>query len=100
MHAVDHQPGITVIRCAGELGLAELARIVAQAARSRADGRLVVLDVALVPHLHFAGARLLRQVEGLRLAGASRYVRNLLRAGGAGGFVEFHENVAEAVTAA
>ena len=98
MHVSREEPGVTVLRCYGELSLAELATIAAGAARSRAAGRLVVLDLSRVSHLHFAGARLLREVPGLRLAGASRYLRDLVHAGGGFG-VEFHPDVACAVRA-
>ncbi len=100
MHVAHHQPGLTLLRCYGELGIEELARLAAAAARARAEGRVVVADLARVTHLHYAGARLLREAPGLRVAGASRYVRDLLRAGGAGGFVQFHRDVSDAVTAA
>ncbi len=100
MHFAAEQNGLTLIRAYGDLPLEELARIAAAAVRGRAAGRLVVVDVAHVSHLHYAGAALLRSVPGIRLAGASRYVRDLVRAGGAGGFVEFHDGVDEAVTAA
>jgi hypothetical protein len=51
-----------------------------------------------VRHLHYAGARLLREVPGLRLAGASRYLRDLVHAGGGFG-VEFHADLAHALGA-
>ncbi len=98
MHVSREEPGVTVLRCHGELGLAELARIAASAARARADGRVAVVDLSRVRHLHYAGAPLLREVPGLRLAGASRYVRDLVHAGGGFG-VEFHPDVAHAVGA-
>lgn len=98
MHVLREEPGATVLRCYGELSLAELASIAAAAARARAAGSLVVVDLARVSHLHFAGARLLREVPGLRLAGASRYLRDLVHAGGGFG-VEFHPDVAHAVGA-
>jgi hypothetical protein len=98
MHVPIDQPGVTVLRCFGELSLAELASIAAASARARAEGRRGVLDVARVRHLHYAGARLLREVPGLRLAGASRYVRDLVHAGGGFG-VEFHPDVPHAVRA-
>jgi hypothetical protein len=99
MHLLESQNRLTLIRCRGELGLEELARIAAAAARARAGGRLVVVDVSCVPHLHYAGASLLKAVPGIRLAGASRYLRDLVRAGGAGASVEFHAGVEEALTA-
>jgi len=98
MHVLREDLGLTVLRCYGELSLAELASVAAAAARARAAGRLVVVDLSRVRHLHFAGARLLREVPGLRLAGASRYVRDLVHAGGGFG-VEFHPDVAQAVRA-
>ena len=98
MHVLREDSGLTILRCYGELSLAELAGVAAAAARARAAGRLVVIDLARVRHLHFAGARLLREVPGLRLAGASRYLRDLVHAGGGFG-VEFHPDVAQAVRA-
>jgi len=98
MHVLREDLGLTVLRCYGELSLAELASVAAAAARARAAGRLVVVDLSRVRHLHFAGARLLREVPGLRLAGASRYVRDLVHAGGGFG-VEFLPDVAQAVRA-
>ena len=98
MHVLREQACVTVLRCYGPLSLAELASVAAAAARARAAGRMVVVDLARVPHLHYAGARLLREVPGLRLAGASRYLRDLLHAGGAFG-VEFHPDVAHALEA-
>ena len=98
MHVLREDSGLTILRCYGELSLAELASVAAAAARARAAGRLVVVDLSRVRHLHFAGARLLREVPGLRLAGASRYVRDLVHAGGGFG-VEFHPDVAQAVRA-
>jgi hypothetical protein len=100
MYEVQHGEGITVLRGAGELGRTELADIAAIAAEARRDGRRVVIDLARVTHLHYAGAALLRSAPGLRAAGASRYVRDLVHAGGAGGYVEFHDDVEEAVRAA
>jgi hypothetical protein len=98
MHVLREQSGVTVLRCYGPLSLAELASVAAAAARARFAGRLVVVDLARVPHLHYAGARLLREVPGLRLAGASRYLRDLLHAGGAFG-VELHPDVGQALEA-
>jgi hypothetical protein len=60
----------------------------------------VVIDLKKVTHLHFAGAALLKAIPGLRAAGASRYVRDLVHAGGAGGFLELYGDVEEAVRAA
>ncbi len=99
MHVVLHPPGLTLVRCYGELRLEELARVAAASARARAGGLPVVVDLSRVSHLHFAGAALLRAVPGLQLAGASRYVRDLLRAGGAGAHLEFHPSVEEAASA-
>jgi hypothetical protein len=79
MHVLREESGVTVLRCYGELSLA-------------------VLDLTRVRHLHYAGARLLREVPGLRLAGASRYLRDLVLAGGGFG-VEFHPDVADAMRA-
>ena len=98
MHVLREMPGVTVLRCYGELSLAELATVAAAAARARASGMLVVVDLSRVRHLHYAGARLLREVPGLRLAGASRYLRDLVHAGGGFG-VEFHPDVAHALGA-
>jgi hypothetical protein len=72
--------------------------VAAAAARARACGRAVVIDLSRVRHLHYAGARLLREVPGLRLAGASRYLRDLVLAGGGFG-VEFHPDLAHALGA-
>jgi ABC-type transporter Mla MlaB component len=98
MYVLREETGVTVLRCYGELPLAELASVAAAAARARATGRLVVIDLSRVRHLHYAGARLLREVPGLRLAGASGYLRNLVLAGGGYG-VEFHPDVADAMRA-
>jgi len=98
MHVLRQEIGVTVLRCYGDLSLAELASVAAASARVRASGGLVVLDLSRVRHLHYAGARLLREVPGLRLAGASRYLRDLLLAGGGFG-VEFHSDVADAMRA-
>ena len=98
MHVLREEIGVTVLRCYGELSLTELASVAAASARARAAGRLVVLDLSRVGHLHYAGARLLLDVPGLRLAGASRYLRDLVLAGGGFG-VEFHLDVADAMRA-
>jgi ABC-type transporter Mla MlaB component len=100
MWDVSEGDGVTVIRGAGELSRAELEVIAALAARARHDGRRVVIDLSRVSHLHYAGAALLKGVHGVRAAGASRYVRDLVRVGGAGAAVEFHSDVEEAVRAA
>ncbi|HYQ82092.1 MAG TPA: anti-anti-sigma factor [Anaeromyxobacteraceae bacterium] len=99
MHVIEESSALAVIRAYGELRLAEVARIAAAAARARAAGRAVVLDLSRVTHLHYAGARLLGEVPGIRAAGASRYVRDLCYAGGGFGRLEFHRDVAEAVRA-
>lgn len=99
MHVVEETSDLTVIRGYGELGLPEVARVAAAAARGRAAGRTVVLDLSRVSHLHYAGARLLAEVPGIRAAGASRYLRDLCYAGGGFGRLEFHRDVAEAVRA-
>ncbi len=99
MHVIEESSALAVVRAYGELRLAEVARIAAAAARARAAGRAVVLDLSRVTHLHYAGARLLGEVPGIRAAGASRYVRDLCYAGGGFGRLEFHRDVAEAVRA-
>jgi hypothetical protein len=70
------------------------------AARARDEGRRVVVDLKRVTHRHYAGAALLKAIPGLRAAGASRYVRDLVHHAGAGGFVELYPDVEEAVRAA
>ena len=99
MHAAREEPGVTVVRCYGELSLAEMASVAAAAARARLAGRAAVVDLSRVSHLHYGGARLLGAVPGIRVAGASRYLRALLWAGGGYGKVEIHPDVAEAVRA-
>ncbi len=99
MHVLEMHNRLLLVRCHGELGLEELASIVAAAAAARAEGRMVVVDMTRVPHLHYAGAALLKRIPGVRLAGASVYLRDLVRAGGAGASVEFHPGVDEAVSA-
>ncbi len=100
MFEARSQDGVTIIRGTGELGRDELREIAAIAMRAREGGRMVVVDLKGVTHLHYAGAALLKAVPGLRAAGASRYVRDLVRAGGAGGHVAMFEDVHEAVEAA
>jgi len=100
MFEARHDDGYTIIRGIGELSRDELAAIAAVAARARRDGRTVVVDLKKVTHLHFAGAALLKAIPGLRAAGANRYVRDLVFAGGAGGHVELYGDVEEAVRAA
>ena len=91
---------VTVIRGVGELSREELSGIAELARRARREGRMVVVDLKRVTHLHYAGAALLKAIPGLRAAGASRYVRDLVHAGGAGGYVELYGDVEEAVRAA
>lgn len=91
---------VVVIRGQGELTRDELSAIAAVARRARDAGQVVVIDLKGVEHLHFAGAALLKAIPGLRAAGASRYVRDLVRAGGAGGHVLMFDDVEEAVRAA
>jgi ABC-type transporter Mla MlaB component len=96
------RPGdeVTVIRGIGELRREELAAIARVAAQARATGRTVVIDLKRVTHLHYAGAALLKAIPGLRAAGATRYVRDLVNAGGAGGYVEMFADVEAAIRAA
>ncbi len=100
MYEARDEAGVTVVRGVGELGRAELAGIAALAARARLQGRMVVLDLHQVTHLHYGGATLLKAIPGLRAAGASSYVRHLVHAGGAAGYVELYPDVEEAVRAA
>ena len=100
MFEARNQDGVTIIRGSGELSRDELREIAAIAMRAREGGRMVVVDLKRVTHLHYAGAALLKAVPGLRAAGASRYVRDLVRAGGAGGHVAMFDDVDEAVEAA
>lgn len=93
----DH---VTIIRGTGELSRDELRAVAGVASRARAEGRMVVVDLRGVTHLHYAGAALLKAIPGLRAAGASRYVRDLVNAGGAGGHVEMFDDVADATEAA
>ncbi len=94
------QDHVLLIRGLGELSRAELSAIAGLAWKARADGRMVVIDLALVTHLHYAGATLLKAIPGLRAAGASRYVRDQVYAGGAAGFVELYGDLEEALRAA
>jgi hypothetical protein len=91
---------VTLIRGWGELARAELSAIASLSAQARSAGRLVVIDLEKVTHLHYAGAAPLWAVPGLRAAGASRYVRSLVYAGGAAGSVELYGDVEEALRAA
>ncbi|HET6438128.1 MAG TPA: anti-anti-sigma factor [Anaeromyxobacter sp.] len=100
MFQARRQDEVVIIRCEGELPREELAEVAATARRARAEGLLVVVDLKRVTHLHYAGAALLRAIPGLRAAGASRYVRDLVFAGGAAGYVELYGDVEEAVRAA
>jgi hypothetical protein len=100
MYEARHGDGVTVVKGMGELGRTELAGIAAVAAEARRQGRMVVIDLQHVTHLHYAGAALLKAIPGLRAAGASRYVRDLVHAGGAAGYVELYPDVEEAVRAA
>lgn len=100
MYEARQQDEVTVIRGVGELSRDELSAIAELARRARRDGRMVVVDLKRVTHLHYAGAALLKAIPGLRAAGASRYVRDLVHAGGAGGYVELYGDVEEAVRAA
>jgi hypothetical protein len=100
MYGASTDGRVTIIRAAGELGRAELAGIAALAGEARERGRTVVVDLAHVTHLHYAGAALLKAIPGLRAAGASRYVRDLVHAGGAAGYLELYPDVEEAVRAA
>ncbi|OFX23426.1 MAG: anti-anti-sigma factor, partial [Anaeromyxobacter sp. RBG_16_69_14] len=81
MYEAKHDAGMTLVTGMGELGRAELAGIASLAARARREGRIVVIDLKRVTHLHYAGAALLKAIPGLRAAGASRYVRALVHAG-------------------
>ena len=60
----------------------------------------MVIDLKRVTHLNYAGAALLKSIPGLRAAGASRYVRDLVRASGVGGHMELFSDVEDAVRAA
>ncbi len=100
MYQASTAGGVTIVTAAGELGRGELAAIARLAARAREDGRTVVVDLSRVTHLHYAGAALLKAIPGLRAAGASRYVRDLVHAGGAGGYVELYPDLEEALHAA
>ncbi len=100
MYEAREQDHVTIVKGMGELGRAELEAIAAVAARARHDGRMVVIDLKRVTHLHYAGAALLKAIPGLRAAGASRYVRDLVHAGGAGGYVELYPDVEDALRAA
>jgi ABC-type transporter Mla MlaB component len=100
MYETRQEESVTVIRCVGELSREELAGVARAAARARHDGRMAVIDLKRVTHLHYAGAALLKAIPGLRAAGATRYVRDLVCAGGAGGHLEMFADVEEAIRAA
>lgn len=100
MYEARQQDHVTVIRAQGDLTRGELVGIATLAGQARRQGRMVVIDLEGVTHLHYAGAALLKAIPGLRAAGASRYVRDLVHAGGAGGHVEMFDDVEEAVRAA
>jgi hypothetical protein len=99
MFEARHEDDLTIIRAADELTKDDLRSIGAIARRARAAGRRVVIDLENVTHLHYAGAALLA-VKGVRAAGASRYVKDLVRAGGAGGHVELFDRLEDAYGAA
>jgi len=94
------QDDVVVIKCEGELSREELSQVAALARKERAEAKMVVIDLKKVTHLHYAGAALLRAIPGLRAAGANRYVRDLVFAGGVAGHVELYSDVEEAVRAA
>ncbi len=100
MFQVRVNDDVVVIKCEGELDRDELSQVAALARKERAEARMVVIDLKKVTHLHYAGAALLRAIPGLRAAGANRYVRDLVFAGGAAGHVELYGDVEEAVRAA
>jgi ABC-type transporter Mla MlaB component len=100
MYETRQMDEVTVIKGVGDVSREELAAIAAVAARARAAGRTVVIDLKRVTHLHYAGAALLKAIPGLRAAGATRYVRDLVHAGGAGGHLEMFADVDAAIRAA
>jgi ABC-type transporter Mla MlaB component len=100
MYETRQSDQVTVIRGVGELTREELASIARVASQGRALGRTVVIDLKRVTHLHYAGATLLKAIPGLRASGATRYVRDLVNAGGAGGYVEMFADVEAAIRAA
>jgi hypothetical protein len=100
MYETRQMDEVTVIKGVGDVSREELAAMARVAARARAAGRTVVIDLKRVTHLHYAGAALLKAIPGLRAAGANRYVRDLVHAGGAGGFVEMFADVEAAIRAA
>lgn len=98
MHTTEHQGSTTIIRARGSLSEPEVAAIALDALRERADGFPVIVDVSGVSHVEYAGARRLLNVPEIRVAGASRYVRDLIRAA-SGVHVEFYPTVEEAQSA-
>lgn len=82
MHATTTAGGVLTILCRGELSRAELVHIADQADEARRGGREVTLDFRRVEHLHVGGADRFARIPGLRIVVASRYVKDLLRAGG------------------
>jgi ABC-type transporter Mla MlaB component len=100
MYDIQNLERVTILTAAGELGRAELAAMARVAWEARLEGRTVVIDLSAVTHLHYAGAALLGSIPGVRAAGASRYVRDLVFAGGAAGYVELYPDVEEALHAA
>ena len=100
MYETRHEDTVTVIRGIGELSREELASVARVAKQMRDLGRTVVIDLRRVTHLHYAGVALLKAIPGLRAAGATRYVWDLVCAGGAGGHVEKFADVEEAIRAA
>jgi ABC-type transporter Mla MlaB component len=100
MYEARNEETVTLIRCTGELCREELSGIARLAHAARREGRMVVIDLKRVTHLHYAGAALLKAIPGLRAAGASRYVRDLVNAGGAGGHLAMYPDVEEALLAA
>jgi len=96
MVSVDERDEVTVIAGEGELSRDELAELSELARVARRAGHRVVVDLSRVEHLHYAGAALLRTVPGLRAAGASPYVRDLVAAGGAGAHVEHYSDLDDA----
>ncbi|MFT3917754.1 MAG: anti-anti-sigma factor [Anaeromyxobacteraceae bacterium] len=100
MFEARERDDVTVIVGQQELTKEDLAEIARIARAARHAGRRVVVDLKRVDHLHYAGAALLKSVPDLKAAGASRYVRDLVAAGGAGAHVEHFDDVEEATQAA
>lgn len=100
MYDIQKRDRVTIVTAAGELGRTELAAIAREAWEARLAGQAVVVDLSSVSHLHYAGAALLRAIPGVRAVVASRYVRDLVFAGGAAGYVELYPDVEEALHAA